>query len=1174
MQSSLVFRVGLWLIGAPLFASQGAFAQRVAAPPQSPAQATAAPPVFDCNLNGIQDSMDIASGFSLDCQGDGVPDECQSAVQGTYLHDNLVPLGGVGWGWPSYCWMNQYVIRPGEETITDVELAWGVLPAGVPVTVGIWSDPDGDLDPADAQLLTSVVVHSEQGFTGEIIRVEIPNTMVGPAGTSFFVGAYGEFDPASAPMAYSQGFSSAQSWIIMSSLPIQPNNVTAGAGQVGNLSGNWIMRAISCPSGHCGEITDSNFDGIPDQCQPQDCNANGIEDSVEIAQGTASDCQGDGIPDDCQTDPGSAVYANDSGWSGVTVGTNHDYIAWMNPFIVQPGGETITDVEVAWGYMSPGGEVTVCVWSDPNGDGDPTDAQLIQAFSTSSSFENSGKWVVVNIPDTFVGPAGTSFFVGAYGHYVYDPPNSTVWAASAFDAESVGAMGWYVSADAPIDLNNLSVGAAEFGRLNTVCACDGNWTIRAITCSGGHCLESNDINGNSEPDECEADCDNDGIPDDHEIAIGTASDCNGSGVPDACEFLTDCDSDGNPDDCQAAAPNGLAAAYYASRHLTGDQYSRIDPQVLFDFGSMPAFAPDLPTSIFSVRWTGSLTTRGAGTYTFGALHDDGVRVWVNGKLVIDEWYSSSGPASFDTGIMNLAAGTNYAILVEYFHEDGGALMELHWQPPGGAMQPMLPSDLRPIYDQNQDGVPDGCQLVDDCNENGIEDSHDIFSGIALDCDSNGVPDECQRCEDIDGNGWLDACEVNSGPGLIGQYFRLDAGTQAFSSKVGTRIDGQVDFNWGAGAPLGLNPDRFGVRWTGSMTTPDVSGSYQVSLTVNGHAKLWLDGVLIIDAFIPGTWPHNLTLGASTTHDLRLEYYEDSSDGLVNLSWTVPGGSSTTIPSNALMPSSDANGDGVPDVALADCNMNGVPDALDPDVNGNCIPDDCEAGAGYWRFEEAGGGTALDETANGLDGTLTFQQFRIPEVPVNPIPQTGAPNLQALDNGWTGSMSVPDMGGLLSVPNDSFTLEAWVKLDSLSSPSNSPPNGRKWLFMKKPQASSDNLLEYGFLVQAGDLGSTANELAFRYGDGVNVHSVVSDLEILDYDWHHVSLAYDAARLKLRFGIDGNFQTVAFHKPTIATGGPLLIGAHENAQGLVNQWLFGKLDEPRFTRTFLLPAELLD
>lgn len=1131
-------------------------------------------PIEDCNANGVPDLTDIWLGTSADCNQDRIPDECQLAVEGIYLHDDWIMDGSAGWGFPHEAWLAQYAVRPGEEVITEVEVAWGIVPPGTAVTVGLWSDPDGDGDPTDAQLLTSVATTTSLEHTGKRVRVDLPDRLIGSAGTTFFVGVYGEFDPPDYPMGYDYGTPSYSSWILLSNNPIDPHDLTAGTHSVAVLAdADWVLRGLSCASGHCGELSDENFDDIPDQCQPQDCNLNGIPDDQDIALGTSEDCQGDGVPDECQTDPGDVIYALDDGEMDTAVGTGHDYYAWLNRFVVQPGGEVVTDVRAVWGAMLPGTQLTVCLWSDPDGDGDPTDAQLLLGWPVLSTYEFTGKWVDINIPDTPIGPAGTSFFLGAYGYFEF-APNKPVWYAAGLDSTQPDLQAWFVSADTPIDLNNLSAGATEFGRLNTVCSCDGDWTLRAITCPGTHCNESTDINQNGEPDECEPDCDGDGLPDSYEIQVGLATDCDGNGVPDNCESLADCDANGLPDVCQVVTPGGLAGSYYPSRNLSGEPLARIDPQVMFDFGATPPFPGSIPANGFSVRWTGSVKTTLAGVYTFGVLHDDGARLWVDGKLVIDEWYAAAG-AVFETGYVDLPAATEVPVRLEYFQDVGGAQVQLQWQPPGGMLLPMQPYELRPIQDRNGDGVPDPCQLASDCNGNGIEDADDIASGASRDCDVNGVPDECQRCEDSDGNGWLDGCELTSGPGLVGQYFRLDPTTLAFASRAETRLDAQVDFDWGSGTPAGgLPPDRFGARWTGTLTTPGVSGIYGFTLQADDGARLWLDEVLLIDTWgSGGTGSASIGLAAVSAHLLRLEYQELGAAASVRLSWTVPGAGPAVVPASALRPDTDLDGDGLPDLAPGDCNLNGIPDPLDPDLNANCVPDDCEGGTGYWRFEEAGGTTAFDETGNGLDGTLSLVPYRVPDVPVAVIPQTGAPNQQSLNNGWVGSLSVPDVGGLLTVPDNGFTLEAWVQLDVLGV-SNGNPNQRQWLFMKKPAAGSDALLEFGLLVQAGDLGSTGRELAFRYGDGTNVRGVVSSLAIRDYDWHFVSVAYDPAWRELRFGLDGVFETVPFTKPAIANLGRLLMGAHENQQAKENQWLFGTYDEPRFTRAFLPPEALLD
>ncbi|MCP3903965.1 MAG: hypothetical protein GY715_10060 [Planctomycetes bacterium] len=91
---------------------------------------------------------------------------------------------------------------------------------------------------------------------------------------------------------------------------------------------------------------------------------------------------------------------------------------------------------------------------------------------------------------------------------------------------------------------------------------------------------------------------------------------------------------------------------------------------------------------------------------------------------------------------------------------------------------------------------------------------------------------------------------------------------------------------------------------------------------------------------------------------------------------------------------------------------------------------------YWRFEGAGGTTVVDSGPNGLDGTLNALPFRIAEIPVDPVPGTGALNTQSLDLNWQstasgGRFNVVDPTGLLSFGDASFTIEAWVRLDHVS-----------------------------------------------------------------------------------------------------------------------------------------------
>src|SRR2546423_9761477 len=120
---------------------------------------------------------------------------------------------------------------------------------------------------------------------------------------------------------------------------------------------------------------------------------------------------------------------------------------------------------------------------------------------------------------------------------------------------------------------------------------------------------------------------------------------------------------------------GLEAVYFDNGNFTGTSTSRVDRKVYFDFARTPPPAP-IGNSIYSVRWTGRIKPSFSETYAFYSISDDGVRVWVNHKLLIDDW--KSHPAREDAGTIALVGSRKYDIQVEYFNNAGAAAVQLWW----------------------------------------------------------------------------------------------------------------------------------------------------------------------------------------------------------------------------------------------------------------------------------------------------------------------------------------------------------------------------------------------------------------------------------------------------------------------------------------------------------------
>ncbi|NJO96443.1 MAG: hypothetical protein HC764_10810 [Pleurocapsa sp. CRU_1_2] len=127
-----------------------------------------------------------------------------------------------------------------------------------------------------------------------------------------------------------------------------------------------------------------------------------------------------------------------------------------------------------------------------------------------------------------------------------------------------------------------------------------------------------------------------------------------------------------------AQGTGLTGEYFNEANLTNPILTRTDTNIDFDWKKG---SPDsaIAKDTFSVRWTGQIEATQDETYTFYTQADDGVRLWVNNQLIIDDWKQHS--LSERSGIIDLEAGQFYDIKLEYFENKGDAAVSLLWSSP-------------------------------------------------------------------------------------------------------------------------------------------------------------------------------------------------------------------------------------------------------------------------------------------------------------------------------------------------------------------------------------------------------------------------------------------------------------------------------------------------------------
>jgi beta-glucosidase len=131
--------------------------------------------------------------------------------------------------------------------------------------------------------------------------------------------------------------------------------------------------------------------------------------------------------------------------------------------------------------------------------------------------------------------------------------------------------------------------------------------------------------------------------------------------------------------------HGLLGEYFDNPDLQGAPVAtRIDDRIDLSLGRQPgaeeiALLPvGLKPQNFSVRWAGTLTPAKTGEYEFSARADDGVRLFVGDRLLIDGW--TQMPRTGKQATMALDANRAYAIRIEYFQRSGAALLRIGWRP--------------------------------------------------------------------------------------------------------------------------------------------------------------------------------------------------------------------------------------------------------------------------------------------------------------------------------------------------------------------------------------------------------------------------------------------------------------------------------------------------------------
>jgi hypothetical protein len=314
-----------------------------------------------------------------------------------------------------------------------------------------------------------------------------------------------------------------------------------------------------------------------------------------------------------------------------------------------------------------------------------------------------------------------------------------------------------------------------------------------------------------------------------------------------------------------SAGTGLLGEYYDNMDFTGTKVTRIDPTVNFNWGTgMPD--PAIGADTFSVRWTGQIEPLYSETYTFYTTTDDGVRLWVNGQLVINKWVHQS--ATEWNGTINLPTGQKYDIRMDFFDDQVYARATLSWSSASQTKQIVPSTQLYPgtalpsPWFAQEIGSP---ALIGNVN---YDVATAVFALKGADTDIGGTSDQFQYvnqtasgdCEIV---ARVDSVQNTNAFARGGVMIRETANANSKFAMVCQRPNNEITFEWrtstggtaSASAVVGGTTDAKYVRlvrtgntftayykvnvgdaWTqvGSTQTISMATATRIGLTVTSH----------------------------------------------------------------------------------------------------------------------------------------------------------------------------------------------------------------------------------------------------------------------------------------------------------------------------------------------------
>ena len=378
-----------------------------------------------------------------------------------------------------------------------------------------------------------------------------------------------------------------------------------------------------------------------------------------------------------------------------------------------------------------------------------------------------------------------------------------------------------------------------------------------------------------------------------------------------------------------SAQGSWYAEYYPNRDLAGGPaITRYENSINFDWG-LGRPGSGIPNDDFSARYTRNEWFE-ASTYRFSYRSDDGIRIWVGGTLVVDDWRERQ---AYWSSIDLFIPRGNHPVRVEYFERSGTAVVQASWERIAGGRgwrgeyfdnrelsgSPVLVRDDAAIDFDWGTGSPDGSVPADNFSVRWTRSlgatggTYRFYAscddGVRVTVDGVRVVDAWYD-QKLSNTRWGDYTLGAGQHTIVVEFYEHggDASAHVWWNRLGgfagwegryfdnvelrggpalIRDDAAIDFDWGEGPPASWMPsDHFSVVWTRQVYF--APGYYRFNARSDDGFRVWLGDRLLMDYWGPQEYGWHYVDGTYIEgwQPLRVEYYESTGLARVRVWWEL------------------------------------------------------------------------------------------------------------------------------------------------------------------------------------------------------------------------------------------------------------------------------------------------